>query len=333
MSLQDTALNTVNLAYQPQLDALAAAAAKAEADYAQRTAAIASLYGGLGGELGGIGATYEPAASSIANGYIANLGSVAGLFGGSSGDMAGSEVSAGNALGSAIGQTTMGLLSEGSQRNLNYNSSAIRQGGIDNTNTQKSLATDLQQYLDNVSLQRTQVEAQKAMAIRDELQRLRELRFQQNMAQKQFALQRRSANQTYRMNQFQLNQARQAAAASRSGGGPGGGGPSTTTAKTPLLDSADRSALVKAITTWRAGSNMPNSLHAARMDIMTRLRNGGGLTAEELQAAYNFIGNEWLRQGGAPLPRDAGTSSSTSPASGAPSSSTTTPSWLRGIII
>lgn len=274
MALMDTATNTVNLAYQPQLDALAAAAAKAQADYAQRTASIASLYGGLGGELGTIGSNYEPAAAAIANGYLANIGSVAGLFGGTSGDMAGSEVGAGNALGSAIGQSTMGLLSEGSQRNLNYNSSAIRQGGIDNTNTQKSLAMDLQQYLDNVSLQKIQVEAQKAMAIRDELERLRQLQFQQNMAQQQFALQRRAANQQYRMNQFQLNQARLAA---------NNGGPGPTPVKTPTTSGGGSILQNNSATKVYQGRLTPTT--SGKIDQIVSNYKSSGATLAQTRAA------------------------------------------------
>lgn len=299
MGLIDQATNSVNLSYQGSLDALDAQAAKTQAEYAQRQAAIASMYGGLGSQLGTVGTDYAAAAPAIADGYLANLGSVAGLFGGTTGMMPGAEAQAGNMLGSSMGQATMGLLAEGSQRNLNYNSSAVRQSGIDSTNTQKALAMDLQQFLDNVALQRTQIEREKAMAIQAELDRLRQQRFQNTMTRKQFRLQRRSANQQYRMNQFQLQRARQAAA----GGGGGGGGTTSSTTTVPSSQvPIDKASIDKLLSDWR--SSHPAGLAGAGVTYFTQ-SIAQELRAEGAPESYilrvkNYIDQAWAAAGGAP---------------------------------
>jgi hypothetical protein len=302
MALIDKATNSVNLSYQGSLDALEAAAAKAQADYDQRVAAVASLYGGLGSQLGTVGSDYAAAAPAIADGYLANLGSVANLFGGTTGMMPGAEAQAGNLMGNAIGAGTMGLLAEGSQRNLNYNASAVRQSGIDSTNTQKALAMDLQQFLDNVALQRTQIEREKAMAIQAELDRLRQQRFQNRMTRRQFRLQRRSANQQYRMNQFQLQQARQAAAGGGGGGGGGGGvtgtGGTTINASTTVyggrLDAEDR-AWVESATKEMLNSGA--SLSEARAAVSSYLKQSQ-VSQETINNALTYLTSMWGQRGG-----------------------------------
>jgi hypothetical protein len=181
-SLNTSAQNNVYLGLAPLLDAIGAQETNSAQQYDERRGQVGALYQALGNELTGIGAAYAPQAQQIQSDYISGLGSVAGLFGGTEGAMPAAEIAASQGVGSAMGNSTLGLLASASQRNLDYNSSAQRQGSIENMVTQRNMAMDLQQFLDELARQRMNLERDYPNMLQSEMDRLQQLRMQQQSA-------------------------------------------------------------------------------------------------------------------------------------------------------
>jgi hypothetical protein len=181
-SLNTSAQNNVYLGLAPLLDAISAQETNSAQQYDERRGQVGALYQALGTELGNIGSAYMPQAQQIQSEYLSGLGSVAGLFGGTEGAMPAEEIAASNGVGSAMGNSTLGLLASAAQRNLDYNSSAQRQGSIENMVTQRNMAMDLQQFLDALAQQRMNLERDYPNQLRAELDRLQQLRLQQQGA-------------------------------------------------------------------------------------------------------------------------------------------------------
>lgn len=218
------ATNDVQVSFQPQLDAIKQAQLAAQQQYADDAARVQNIYGALLNQLGPLSGTYDTAAQGIAGDLSSQIGGLAGLLGSSVEGVPASEITAGtNAVGTQ-GTGALESLAVDRSRNLDYNTSAQRQGGIEQMTASRNYLMDLQDLMDQYAQQGLDITAQMPALIRSRLGELRDQRWQRKMAQKEFGLRAALAKAQLNGDKATANWIKKQINANRSGPGNGGGG-------------------------------------------------------------------------------------------------------------
>lgn len=183
--LRRRAMRDVRLSLQPLLDELERLREQTIADYAQVTAQVGNLYDALARELTGVGAGFTDEMARIARTFGGQVGGLGELIGGAAPE---AERAAAEAFLGAIGGVGEGLLGVAAGRNAAYGASALRQGAIESMVTQRNLANELRQRLDELAQQRIDVKEMIPELFRQRLDELRQMMFERMLARKELGL-------------------------------------------------------------------------------------------------------------------------------------------------
>jgi hypothetical protein len=104
-----------------------------------------------------------------------------------------SEISAGTGLFGAIGAGSLEDLASQRSRNVAYNTSAQRQGSMESAIARRNYQTDLHDTLKDIGQQRIDLMRSVPQQIQARMDQLRQIAFDQMMAQKNFGLSAQSA--------------------------------------------------------------------------------------------------------------------------------------------
>lgn len=193
--LESRARRDVMLSVRPELQDIRRARRQGTREYHTASNRVGDIYGGLQHELAPLGAQYGNQANDIAGDFTTQLGGLTDLLGSNVQGVPQGEISAGTGLFGTIGAGALEQLAGERGRNLAYNASAQRQGGIEKMTGQRNMLSDLQDFRKDLSQQRLDVTRGTPADIRQRLDELRDAAFQRQLAEKQFGLQARSLNQ------------------------------------------------------------------------------------------------------------------------------------------
>ena len=192
-SLRRSALRDVQVGLRPYLQELAFQRQQAEGDTQQQLSRLGHIYGGLDTKLQQLGGGYGPQAQAITDRLQGDMGEWGQYLGSVS---PAGELEQAGALFGNIGAGAIGEIGAAQQRALDFNTSAQRQGAIEQMTSQRNALVDLDQLFDEINQRRLQ--ATRGVG-QDVLSRMDTLRQQQaqfggpNLALMQFRLQQRLA--------------------------------------------------------------------------------------------------------------------------------------------
>lgn len=147
----------------------------ARRDYRAAQQGVESAYGGFQDQIADLGPQYEAQTADIAGDLTSQLGELRGLLGG---NMAPGEGAAGTMATQTLGAGGLELLASQAQRNLGYQTSAVREGAL----AQRAASSNLtQQLLDTLD----QIRFQNPALIRQRVDELREQRLTRQLARSQ----------------------------------------------------------------------------------------------------------------------------------------------------
>lgn len=213
----------VNLALMPQRQLLDRQRNQAIRDANQRGTQLGALYGGLHDTLAGLTGPLDTQLKGISGDLQDQLKGLMGQLG-SSGP-AGELAAAGGLFGN-IGAGSLGQLASDRARDVSYNTSAMRQGAEEGMIAGRNNQQDLLSQLADIRQQQSQVGAMFGPQFLSHLDSLRDTRFQEGLAQKEFGLRKDQLAQQGAQNDalVQFLQDQMAGGGGFTGGGSTGGG-------------------------------------------------------------------------------------------------------------
>ncbi len=179
-----TATRNVGLQYAPQYQQIQQEQQNAQADYLNQLQAARSAYGGYQQEIAPYGQQYSDLSSQIGNNLMSQLQGLQGVY---PTGMPSNESSAVSALANALGTTGFNTLASEAQRNLDYQTSAQREGALSQRYAADTLGQQLSNQLRGFSDQRLNLAAQQPAMIQSEVDRLRQQSIENQLAQSQIA--------------------------------------------------------------------------------------------------------------------------------------------------
>lgn len=181
----------VGLAIRPELREIRNAKRGLKRDYRGYANQMGGLYGILGRELGGIGGQMSGEFDEVQGDYTQGVESIMSALGQTTApDQAGFL----NTLGSfaLAGQND---LSTDASREVAWNASNQRQGGLESMVLQRNIRGDLQEGLDDLRTARRDVIHDRGPMLMQRMDQLREQQFARSMALKELALRRQALAQ------------------------------------------------------------------------------------------------------------------------------------------
>lgn len=212
----------VRLALDPLLEALSREGTLAERQFRTDADRFRDIYGSLDRELQPLTGQFREQMSGVTEDFQGQLGELAQLLGSQVPGVPQSELTAGAGAFGALGAGALGELASARGRNVAYNTSAERQGGIEQAVTHRNALVDLENYLSELSRRRADVQEDIPDLFRQRLDELRDQSWQREMARKEFGL-RAAATKSQVGSDKSLNRYLQDAIRSSFGGGGGGG--------------------------------------------------------------------------------------------------------------
>lgn len=182
------ATNDVMASYQPMLDAIERAKIEAEQQYKSDSGRVGDIYGALVTQLQPLTGQYKTANTEIANDLTSQIGGLANLLGSSVEGVPQSEITAGTNSVGTQGAGTLETLASDRARNVGYNTSAVRQGGIEGMTASRNYLQDYQDLLDQISQRSLDLTSETPALIRQRIGELRDQQWQKEMANKEFGL-------------------------------------------------------------------------------------------------------------------------------------------------
>ena len=165
--LQKRAVRDVRLSERPQVRQLQQAQQGTE-----------TAYGGFQDLLAPMGKQYGNQTEDIAGNLTSQLAALSGMLGGdtpvASSALPAGEAQAGANMGTQLGAGSLGLLASQAQRNLGYQQSAVREGGL----AERSA-------LDNLTQQMSELFAQRPEQIRQRMDELRQQNLENSLVKSQ----------------------------------------------------------------------------------------------------------------------------------------------------
>lgn len=185
------ALNEVMLSVQPLLNQIQRSQVTGRRQYRQDMSRAKQVYGALGNQLGNIGGAYDTQTAGIPGELTSQLGGLSSLLGSSLGTVPDAERQAGVGMVGAIGSGTLEQLASNRSRNASFNTSAQRQGAIENMTVRRNWTADFQNFLDDLTNRRIDVMESVPSQVQSVERNLRNDAFNRRMSLSQLALQRR----------------------------------------------------------------------------------------------------------------------------------------------
>lgn len=200
-SLRGRAVRDVMAGLRPYLEEIAFQGQQGERQTGQQLSRLGSIYGGLDTKLQQLEGGYTPQAEAISGQLRNDMGEWGKYLGSVS--PAGELAQAAGLFGN-IGAGALGEIGGASQRALDFNTSAQRQGAIEQMTTQRNALTDLQQLQDELRDRRMQATRDTGQQVLSRLDELRDFQTQQKLAQQELALRRAQAEFQQRLMAQQL---------------------------------------------------------------------------------------------------------------------------------
>lgn len=186
--IRQRAVRDVRTSLRPYLHEIAFQRNQTQNDAQQQLNRLGSIYGGLDTHLEDLGDDYRPQGQAITDQLQTDMGEWAQYLGDSS--PAGEAAAAAGLFGN-IGAGAIGELGGAQQRALDFNTSAQRQGAIEQMTTQRNTLTDLQQALDALRDRRMQAVSGIGADVRSRMDELRDFQQQMELANREFRLRQR----------------------------------------------------------------------------------------------------------------------------------------------
>lgn len=210
----------VNLALMPQRQLLSRQRNQAIRDTNARGNQLQALYGGLNDTLKGLSGPLDNQLQGISGDLTDQLKALTGQLGTAG---PGGELAAAAGLFGNIGAGALGQLASDRARNVTYNTSAIRQGAEEGLVAGRNNRQDLLNELADIRQQQAQVGSMFGPQFLSHLDDVRDQRFQEGLALKEFGLRKDQLAQQAEQNDA-LVQFLQDQISGGLGGGFGGGG-------------------------------------------------------------------------------------------------------------
>lgn len=205
-----TARRDVRLAVDPVLEQINRAQQQANRDLERQQAHASAIYDALNAQLAPLGGQYDQQVQGISSGLNDSLGALSGLMapaysqaGVAPEDMAaaqsvnaglGAEQVPGLNLFGTIAATGQGLLANDRARNAAYQTSTMRQSGLEEMAFGRDLLQDYKDVIDDLRQQRIDVKGDLPSLIMQRLDERRQQRFQNRLARDEFGLRETIAN-------------------------------------------------------------------------------------------------------------------------------------------
>jgi hypothetical protein len=183
----------VMLSERPYLQELKRTRKQAIRDTRHASRRTKSIYRGLGHELRPLGGKFDNQAQDISQGLQSDLGQFESHLGSTVPGVPQSEITAGTGLFGTIGAGSLEDLASQRSRNNAYNTSTQRQGSMESAIARRNYQVDLHDTLKDIGQQRLDLLRSTPQQIQARMDQLRQIAFDQMMAQKQFGLSAQSA--------------------------------------------------------------------------------------------------------------------------------------------
>lgn len=187
------AARDVRIAQRPFRRELRQAKREGLRDIRDATRRTNQAYSGLRNEIAPLSGQYADQMSTISQGFTDQLGSLADLLGSSVPGVPAGEISAGTGAFGAIGAGGLSELASQSARNVAYNTSAMRQGGLERGMARRNFAQDRLDFLKDIRGERLDLAREAPALIRQRMDELRDRGFDRSMALREYQLRARAA--------------------------------------------------------------------------------------------------------------------------------------------
>lgn len=193
-ALSRRARRDVRLSYRPYLNQLRRTRRQGLRDYEQADERVQNAYAALASQLAPMAGQLQSSLGGVSGDLQAQLAQLAGNLGSSVEGVPASEIGAGANLFGALGAGGLEQIASQGARGALYQDSAQRQGSIEQMITQRNMAQDQRDFLDDLRQQKLDTLRGMPAEIRSRLDFLRDQAFQNNLALRQFGLQQGAYN-------------------------------------------------------------------------------------------------------------------------------------------